>query len=108
MSKAMTDDYSVSGALHVLSLSGLHLGIIYSMLLLLFFRRRQSVIVQVLIVCAVWTYVFIAGLPASAVRSAVMLTVNSLVCLLNRDNISLNVLSVAAWSVLIAHPLDFL
>lgn len=107
MSKAMTDDYSVSGALHVLSLSGLHLGIIYSMLLLLFFRRRQSVIVQVLIVCAVWTYVFIAGLPASAVRSAVMLTVNSLVCLLNRDNISLNVLSVAAWSVLIAHPLDF-
>ena len=35
MSDDMTDDYSASGALHILSLSGMHLGIIYAMLLLL-------------------------------------------------------------------------
>ena len=84
MSKEMTDDYSASGALHILSLSGMHLGIIYAMLLLLFFKRRSSVIVQVIIVTAVWAYVFIAGLPVSAVRSAVMLSVCSFVNLLNR------------------------
>ena len=105
MSEEMTDDYSVSGALHVLSLSGLHLGIIYAMLMLMFFRRRNSVVVQSVIVLAVWTYVFIAGLPVSAVRSAVMLTVYSFVSLLNRDKISLNVLSVAAFAVLVANPL---
>lgn len=106
MSEEMTDDYSVSGALHILSLSGMHLGIIYAMLLLLFFKRRSSVIVQVLIVTAVWAYVFIAGLPVSAVRSAVMLSVCSFVNLLNRDKISLNVLAVAAFSVLVVNPLN--
>lgn len=106
MSEEMTDDYSVSGALHILSLSGMHLGIIYAMLLLLFFKRRSSVIVQVFIVTAVWAYVFIAGLPVSAVRSAVMLSVCSFVNLLNRDKISLNVLAVAAFSVLVVNPLN--
>ncbi len=106
MSDDMTDDYSVSGALHILSLSGMHLGIIYAMLLLLFFKRRSSVIVQVFIVTAVWAYVFIAGLPVSAVRSAVMLSVCSFVNLLNRDKISLNVLAVAAFSVLVVNPLN--
>lgn len=106
MSDDMTDDYSASGALHILSLSGMHLGIIYAMLLLLFFKRRSSVIVQVIIVTAVWTYVFIAGLPVSAVRSAVMLSVCSFVNLLNRDKISLNVLAVAAFSVLVVNPLN--
>lgn len=106
MSDDMTDDYSVSGALHILSLSGMHLGIIYAMLLLLFFKRRSSVIVQVIIVTAVWAYVFIAGLPVSAVRSAVMLSVCSFVNMLNRDKISLNVLAVAAFSVLVVNPLN--
>lgn len=106
MSDDMTDDYSTSGALHILSLSGMHLGIIYAMLLLLFFKRRSSVIVQVIIVTAVWAYVFIAGLPVSAVRSAVMLSVCSFVNLLNRDKISLNVLAVAAFSVLVVNPLN--
>lgn len=106
MSDEMTDDYSASGALHILSLSGMHLGIIYAMLLLLFFKRRSSVIVQVIIVTAVWAYVFIAGLPVSAVRSAVMLSVCSFVNLLNRDKISLNVLAVAAFSVLVVNPLN--
>ena len=106
MSDDMTDDYSASGALHILSLSGMHLGIIYAMLLLLFFKRRSSVIVQVFIVTAVWAYVFIAGLPVSAVRSAVMLSVCSFVNLLNRDKISLNVLAVAAFSVLVVNPLN--
>lgn len=106
MSDDMTDDYSASGALHILSLSGMHLGIIYAMLLLLFFKRRSSVIVQVIIVTAVWAYIFIAGLPVSAVRSAVMLSVCSFVNLLNRDKISLNVLAVAAFSVLVVNPLN--
>ena len=42
MSDELNEDYSVSGAMHVLSLSGLHLGIIYAMLLLLFFKRSSD------------------------------------------------------------------
>ena len=107
ISDELNDDYAVSGALHVLSLSGLHLSIIYAMLSLVFFRRRNSVAAQVLIICAIWAYVFIVGLPVSAVRSAIMLTVYSFVTLLNRNSMSLNTLAVAAVALLVANPLDF-
>lgn len=106
MSDRMTEEYSVSGALHVLSLSGLHLSIIYAMLTILFFGRSRSVVAQVMIICAIWIYVFIAGLPVSALRSAVMLTIYSFVSILRRDRMSLNVLAVAAVVVLVANPLN--
>lgn len=107
ISDELNEDYAVSGALHVLSLSGLHLSIIYAMLMLVFFRRKRSVMAQVLIVSAIWTYVFIVGLPVSAVRSAIMLTVYSFVTLLNRNSMSLNTLAVAAVILLITNPLNF-
>lgn len=107
MPDELGDDYSVSGALHVLSLSGLHLSIVYAMLSLLFFGRCRRLPAFVCVIGAVWTYVFIAGLPVSAVRSAVMLTVYSLVGLLNRERLPLNALAVAAVAVLVVSPLDF-
>ena len=106
MPDSLIDDYSVSGALHVLSLSGLHLGIIYSILSFVFLRRRRRLVVQVTVVCAVWAYVFIVGLPVSAVRSAVMLTLCSFTTLLNRDNMSPNSLALAAVAVLLCSPLN--
>lgn len=106
MSKEITNDYSVSGALHVLSLSGLHLSIIYAMLMILCLRRRRSVIAQILVICSIWIYTFIAGLPVSAVRSAVMLTIYSFVSLLNRDRMSVNVLAVSAVAILLVNPLN--
>lgn len=101
------NDYSVSGASHVLALSGLHLGIIYAVLVLMFSRLRRRELVMPLVVCAIWTYVFIVGMPVSAVRSAIMLTVYSFVSMLNRDRMSLNALAVAAVVILVSNPLDF-
>lgn len=101
----LKDDYSVAGASHVLALSGLHLGIIYAVLVFMFsgFRRREvSLAVTVL---SVWTYVFIVGMPPSVVRSAVMLTVYTFAAALNRDRMSLNALSFAAAVMLIVNPL---
>ena len=96
LSDELKEEYSVSGASHVLALSGLHLGIIYAILSLLFSRRRWQIVSQVLILLAILSYVFIVGMSASVVRSAVMLTVYSFVSLLNRNRLSLNTLSVAA------------
>lgn len=106
ISKTLADDYSVSGAAHVLALSGLHLGIIFSVLMLLFSKFRIRSFSIVLIVLAIWTYVFIVGMSPSVMRSAVMLTVYSFITLLNRDNMSLNTLSLAAVLLLVVNPLD--
>jgi len=102
----LKDDYSVSGASHVLALSGLHLGIIYAVLIFMFSGMRRQPVILLPVVCAVWTYVFIVGMPVSAVRAAVMLTVYSFVSMLNRDHMSLNALAVAAVIILITSPLD--
>ena len=107
MSDSLVDAYSVSGALHVLSLSGLHLGIIYSMLSFVFLRRRRLLAVQVTVVCVMWAYVFVVGMPVSAVRSAIMLTLHSFTTLLNRDSISPNSLALAAVALLLCNPLNF-
>lgn len=104
--KELKDDYSVSGAAHVLALSGLHLGIIYAVLSLFLMGLRRRVSGTALIVCAIWTYVFIVGMSASVVRAAVMLTIYSFIGLLNRDRMSLNALSVAAVVILVNNPLD--
>jgi len=96
--------YSATGASHVLALSGLHLGIIYSILTLLTIGGRWRRVSQVLILLAIWTYVVMVGLSLSVVRSALMLTVFSFAAMLGRNNFSVNSLSVSALVMLGINP----
>lgn len=105
LSKELREDYSIAGASHVLALSGLHLSIIYTILLLLTFGYRRRWLPQVLIMLAVWSYVVLVGMSASVVRSAVMLTIVSMVTILNRGSVLLNSLSFAAFVMLLCNPL---
>ena len=77
--------YSVTGASHVLALSGLHLGIIYTLLSLLVVRRRWQTVSQFLIVLSIWAFVFLTGMSGSLIRSAVMLSLYALLSLGHRD-----------------------
>ena len=102
----LRDIYSISGASHVLALSGLHLGIIYMLLSLLVRNRRLGVLREVLVVGGIWSYAVFTGLSPSVVRAALMITVYSLVGLLRRDRISLNALALTVIIMLAASPLS--
>lgn len=104
MSRELKDIYAVSGASHVLALSGLHLGIVYMMLSLLVVNRRLRGVSQVLIVVAIWAFALLVGLPASIVRSAVMISTYALLSLLHRGRPSLNALALAALCMLAVSP----
>lgn len=70
------------GASHLLALSGMHLGVIYGLLCVICIRwvrfsPLRWVAIPVLIF-GLWTYALLAGMPASLVRAASML---SLVCI---------------------------
>lgn len=106
ISRTLADDYSVSGASHVLALSGLHLGIIFAILTFFFSRLRLRALSLTLVICAIWTYVFIVGMSPSIMRSAVMLSVYSFVSLFNRNNLSLNTLALTAVALLVSNPLN--
>ena len=105
LSTSTKEEFSVSGASHVLALSGLHLSIIYMMLTLLLGHRRFLLFSQVSIVLCIWAFTFMVSMPLSAVRSAAMLSVYAFVALLNRDGVSLNTLGLAAVAILLCHPL---
>lgn len=106
ISRSLANEYSISGASHVLALSGLHLGIIFTVLTFLFSQLRIRMFNLILVICAIWAYVFIVGMSPSVLRSAVMLTIYSFVNLFNRDNLSLNTLALAAVILLAISPLD--
>jgi competence protein ComEC len=100
----LRDTYSVSGASHVLALSGLHLGIIYGLLWLLLPHRRWPAVSQTIILIAMWLYVFLVGMPVSVVRSAMMLTVYGLLSIGHRNKMSVNALAFTAIVMLMWNP----
>lgn len=98
--------YALSGASHVLALSGLHLGIIYMILSLLTLGRRYHALHQSLLVAAIWCYVVIVGMPTSVVRAAVMISVYALLAVVRRQSTPLNTMAFAAAILLLVNPLN--
>ncbi len=104
LSKELKEVYSVTGASHVLALSGLHIGILYMLLSLLIVGHRWKSFSLLTIVLAIWAFVFLVGLPTSVVRSAIMLTTYALLSLGRRDKMSVNTLAFAAIILLLINP----
>ncbi|MBQ8711834.1 MAG: ComEC/Rec2 family competence protein [Prevotella sp.] len=104
MTQELKEVYAVSGASHVLALSGLHLGIIYILLSMLVVNRRFRGVSQVLIVLSIWAFALLVGLPSSVVRAAVMISTYALLSVAGRNHMSLNALALAALVILIANP----
>ena len=105
LTKETKDIYSISGASHVLAVSGLHIGIIFQLFVLLLGGRRRSVLTLSLSMIAIWTYVLFIGMPASAMRSATMISICCFAMLAHREALSVNNLCFAYVLMLLFNPL---
>ena len=78
ISKELISDYSRAGAIHILAVSGLHVGIILLILSSIFKPlervKNGKFLKTMLIVVFLWMFAFIAGLSASVVRAVTMFT----------------------------------
>lgn len=97
-----------SGIMHLLCVSGLHVGLVAAMvggLLVCFGRdrrgRRVRGAVQLL---AVWGFALLSGLAPSTVRAALMFSLFIVSNILGRRTDSLNLLAAAAIVMLVAKP----
>ena len=106
LSLELKETYAVTGASHVLALSGLHLSIIYMLLSLLVVNRRWQMCSQVFIVVNIWVFVFLVGMSVTVVRAAVMVSVYALLSLGHRDKMSVNTLVFTAIVMLIMKPVS--
>lgn len=104
LTKDLKETYSMTGASHILALSGLHLGIIYALLSMLVVGRRWQMVSQVAIILSIWAFVFLVGMSTSVVRSAVMLTVYALLAIGHRQKMSVNTLAFTAIVMLLVSP----
>ncbi len=108
LGKDLKSSYSATGASHVLAVSGLHVGIVYLVILtILKFAlngARFKKIRIILTLTALWSYAFVAGLSASVVRASVMLSLVSVGDMLDRKAQTLNTLCASAFLMLLYEP----
>jgi len=108
LSPDLRASYSASGAMHVLSVSGLHVGIVYIVIafLLGFLKksRFQLFLRAILIVIFLWTYAFITGLSPSVVRSALMFSFVAIGTSLERKSQIYNTVFMSAFIMLLIEP----
>lgn len=98
--------YSISGTSHILAVSGLHIGIIFQLIILLLGGKRRSKLTIILSTTIVWAYVIFIGFPASAVRAATMLSIYSIVLLSLRPDPTLNTLALAYIIMVLVNPFN--
>ena len=110
LSEEIIETYSVTGASHVLALSGLHIGFLYALLWFLaapLWRRWRLLKLPLLtfIVLLLWGFAFLTGLSPSVVRSVCMFSILTLSHLQHEKAVSVNTLAATAFFMLLVHPM---
>lgn len=108
LSRELVEAYSKTGTMHVLSVSGMHVGIVFMVLswLLKFMEKtkRMLLIRALLIIAIIWFYALITGFSAPACRAALMLSFVVLGKALNRHQNTFNLIAVSAFFLLVYNP----
>ena len=109
ISKELIDDYSKAGAIHILAVSGLHVGIlllILSTLLKPLERIKYGTILKlVIMILFMWFFALIAGLSASVVRAVTMFSAVAIGQFLNKKNAIEHSLIFSMFLLLLCKPM---
>lgn len=109
LSNEIRHSYSSSGAMHILAVSGLHVGIVYGVLLFLlsFIKNKKYNILKVVIIIAfIWLYAMLTGLSPSVARASVMFSIAALGSLQKHSSSSINSVAASAFLLLTINPLN--
>lgn len=96
--------YANTGTLHVLAVSGMHVGIIFYILnMLLFFMNKNKKLLltkRLLIIACLWVYSALCGLSPSILRATVMFSFIISAEILNRRSNIYNTLAASCFTIL--------
>ena len=100
----LRQNYSASGASHLLAVSGLHIGIAFMLINFLLFPlvllRYGNLLRSILAIGLIWLYVWICGMSPSAVRAAIMFSLLQFSLSSLREYVSVNILAGTAFVML--------
>lgn len=108
ISKEVLLDYQYAGAIHILSVSGLHVGFILLFLVTLLKpipnSRKGSIIKLVITLIGLWSFGIVAGLAPSVVRSVTMFSFVAIGLFLKRSVNIYHTLLVSVFLILLVRP----
>ena len=100
--------YAATGATHILSVSGLHVGIIYVVLEFLFYflskKKYLRFLKALIIILFLWSYAVLTGLSPSVLRAATMFSFVVAGKAFDRNTNIYNTLAASAFALLILDP----
>jgi competence protein ComEC len=110
LDREMVQDYTNTGIMHIIAISGMHLALIYNSLLWLFrwgpSHRLANLIKAICIITLLWSFTLLTGAAASVLRATVMFTFITLgKFVLDRHTNSYNMLGASAFLLLCYDPL---
>jgi len=113
MDKESVAAFSATGTMHVLAVSGLHVGLIYLLLVLLFSGKHRvaklNIAQAIAVIALLWFFALITGLSPSVIRACAMFSIIEIGrSILYRQSNLLNSLFTAAFIQLLFQPLNLI
>lgn len=101
-------NYVAAGSMHILCVSGMHVGVIYLLasFLLGFLNRKkwQKTLKQLLLLALIWFYALIAGLSPSILRASLMISFVIIGEMIDRKGFIINSIAASAFILLCVNP----
>ena len=101
-------NYVTAGSMHILCVSGMHVGIIYllaSFILGLFGKGKTiAKIRRIILLALIWFYALLTGLSPSIMRASLMITFVLFGELIHRKGFALNSIAASAFMLLLMDP----
>ncbi|MEX2512362.1 MAG: ComEC/Rec2 family competence protein [Cyclobacteriaceae bacterium] len=104
----ISEAYVTAGAMHILAVSGLHVGIIYGFFFLIWkplrLKGMKRVAFLTVVVLFIWFYALITGMSPSVLRAATMFTLISMAQMRSRNPSIFNPLALSAMVLVMFDP----
>lgn len=101
-------NFSKAGVVHILAVSGLHVGIVLMLLQWVFkpidYLKKGSYFKTLLIVLLLWGFALIAGFSPSVTRAVTMFSLFAVALNMKRKTNTINLLCLSLFPILIIHP----
>ncbi|NLP10900.1 ComEC family competence protein [bacterium] len=107
VAREVEEDFRNAGVIHVLSVSGMHVGfVVAALFFLLKWLPVRPALRTLLLLVGIWFYAHLTGLDSPVARAALMTGLFLVAPLLQRRADPVNVIAVAAVILLLLHPLQ--
>ncbi|QCR21147.1 ComEC/Rec2 family competence protein [Pontibacter sp. SGAir0037] len=108
LDNAVRSAYTNTGTMHVLAVSGLHVGLLYLVLMWALSKFGKGRTVRIasagIVLSVLWLYAFMTGLSPSVLRAVVMFSLVTIALAIKRQTNIYNTVAIAAFVLLAYNP----